>query len=419
MELSYSNLISLLEHSHPLFHIGLLLLCGYVGGMLANLLKAPRVSGYIVTGMLLSPSILGAFHEELVKEDLVIITDMALGIIAFSIGGTLELTRLKRLGKHIFWITLVQAIAAFFLATAVIATFFPMIHGSEFSFRGVYLPLAIVIGAISAATAPAATLAIIHEYKAKGPLTTILLGVVTLDDGLTILFYSFAVTVARSLITQDPLSWHSMLIVPSLHILIALALGGVVGLCIGKLIRFISRREAMLGVMVGSIFLTSGLALSLKSSPLLANMVLGFMVANFVRHGEDLFGVVEGIEESIFMMFFTLAGAHLDLSVIGTAGWLALLIVIGRFSGKFLGTRLGAQISHAPETVKKYLGLGLLPKAGVTVGLVLIAAKDLFGTTPISEVMVSAVLGSVIINELLSPPLARYALVKSGEIGQT
>ncbi len=417
MELSRLYLISLLEQSHPLFHIGLLLLCGYVGGKIANSLKAPRVSGYIVAGMLLSPSISGVFHEELVKEDLAIITDMALGIIAFSIGGTLELARMKRLGKHIFWITLLQAIAALVLVTAVVGTFFPLIHGSEFSFWNVYLPMAIVIGAISAATAPAATLAIIHEYKAKGPLTTILLGVVTLDDGLTILFYSFAVTVARSLITQDSLSWHSMLISPSLHITIALALGGVVGLCIGKLIRFIPRREAMLGVMVGSIFFTSGLALSLKSSPLLANMVLGFMVVNFVRHGEDLFGVVESIEEPIFMMFFTLAGAHLDLGVIGIAGWLALLIVIGRFSGKFLGTRLGAQISHAPETVKKYLGLGLLPKAGVTVGLVLIA-KDLFGATPISEVMVSAVLGSVIINELLSPLLVRYALVKSGEAGR-
>ncbi len=418
MELSYHNLINLLEHFHPLFHIGLLLLCGYVGGKVANYVRAPRVSGYLVAGMLLSPSILGIFHEELVKDDLTIITDMALGIIAFSIGGTLELVRLQRLGKHIFWITLVQAIAAFFLATAVIATFFPMIHGSEFSFRGVYLPMAIVIGAISAATAPAATLAIIHEYKAKGPLTTILLGVVTLDDGLTILFYAFAVTLARSFITQDPLSWQSMVIVPSLHIAIALALGGAVGVCIRMLIRFIPRREALLGVMVGCIFLTSGLALSLKSSPLLANMVLGFMVVNFVRHGEDLFGVVESIEESIFMMFFTLAGAHLDLAVMQTAGWLAVLLTVGRFSGKLLGTCLGAHISHAPETVKRYLGLGLLPTAGVAIGLVLMA-KDLFESPLISEVMVSAVLGSVIINELLSPLLVRYALVKSGEAGET
>lgn len=418
MELPYHNLINLLKQSHPLFHIGLLLLCGYVGGKIANLLKAPRVSGYLVAGMLLSPSILGIFHEELVKDDLTIITDMALGIIAFSIGGTLELTRLQRLGKHIFWITLVQAIAAFFLTTAVIAIFFPMIQGSEFSFLGVYLPMAIVIGAISAATAPAATLAIIHEYKAKGPLTIILLGVVTLDDGLTILFYSFAVAIARSLITQDPLSWHNMLTVPSLHIAIALALGGAVGLCIRMLIRFIPRREALLGVMVGCIFLTSGLALSLKSSPLLANMVLGFMVVNFVRHGEDLFAVVESIEESIFMMFFTLAGAHLDLAVMQAAGWLAVLLTVSRFSGKLLGTRLGARISHAPETVKKYLGLGLLPTAGVAIGLVLMAT-DLFVSSRISEVMVSAVLGSVIINELLSPLLVRYALVKSGEAGQT
>jgi Kef-type K+ transport system membrane component KefB len=406
--------MGLLEQSHPLLHVGLLLLCGYVGGKIANLMKAPRVSGYIVAGVLLSPSFVGVFHEELVKEDLVIITDMALGIIAFSIGGTLELTRLKRLGKQIFWITLIQAIAAFFLSTAVIVTFFPMIHGSEFSFRGVYLPMAIVIGAISAATAPAATLAIIHEYKAKGLLTTVLLGVVTLDDGLTILFYAFAITIARSLITQDPISWQSMVIIPSLHIVTALALGGVIGLCLRKLIRFIPRKEAMLGVMVGCIFLTSGLALSLKSSPLLANMVLGVMVVNFVRHGEDLFGVVESIEESIFMMFFTLAGAHLDLSVIQTAGWLALLIAGGRFSGKLIGTWLGANISHAPRAVKKYLGFGLLPKAGVTVGLVLIA-KDLFGASEMAEIMVSAVLGSVIINELLSPFLVRYALVKSGE----
>jgi Kef-type K+ transport system membrane component KefB len=417
MELSTPYFVNPLEQSHPLFHIGLLLICGYVGGKIANYLKAPRVSGYIVTGMLLSPSMFGIFQEDLVKEELTVITDMALSVIAFSIGGTLELTRLKRLGKHIVWITLIQASAAALATAAVIVALFPLIHGPETSFWGVYFPMAIVIGAISAATAPAATLAVIHEYRAKGPLTTILLGIVTLDDGLTILFYAFAVAMARSLITQGPLSWQAMLIIPGLQIVIALVLGSVVGLCMRALIRFIPSREGMLGVMVGSIFLTCGLAVMLHSSPLLANMVLGFIVTNFVRHAEDLFGAVETIEESLFMIFFTLAGAHLDLQVIQTAGWLAVLIVIGRFAGKFFGTRLGAHISHAPETVKKYLGFGLLPKAGVTVGLILIA-KDLFGPSRISEVMVSAVLGSVIINELLSPLLVHYALVKSGEAGR-
>lgn len=405
------------RQSHPLLHIGLLLLCGYAGGKIASYLKAPRVSGYIVTGMLLSPSILGVFREELVKSELTIITDMALSIIAFSIGGALELGRLKRLGKHIFCITPLQALSASLLTTAIIATSFLLIHGSGISFWNVYFPMAMIIGAVSAATAPATTLAVIHEYRAKGPLTTILLGVVSLDDGLTILFYAIAISLARSLVTGGPLSWHAALVIPGLHIVVALALGGAVGLCMRGLVRFVPSREAMLGIMVGAIFLTSGLAVTVRSSPLLANMVLGFMVVNFVRHGEDLFEVVEAIEEPLFMMFFTLAGAHLDLHVIQIAGWLAGLIVVARFSGKMVGTRLGAQISHAPKEVKRYLGLGLLPKAGVTVGLVLMA-KDVFGPSQISEVMVSAVLGSVILNELLSPFLVRYALLKSGEAGQ-
>jgi Kef-type K+ transport system membrane component KefB len=143
-------------------------------------------------------------------------------------------------------------------------------------------------------------------------------------------------------------------------------------------------------------------------------MVLGFFVVNFVRHSHDLFAAVESIEEPIFAMFFTLAGAHLDLRVMQTAGWLSVLIILGRFSGKLLGSIVGAQISRASTTVKKYLGFALLPKAGVTVGLVLLA-KDVFPSSQISQVMVSAVLGSVIVNELLAPILVRYALIKAGE----
>jgi len=153
-------------------------------------------------------------------------------------------------------------------------------------------------------------------------------------------------------------------------------------------------------------------------SPLLGNMMFGFVVANFVEHHEDLFAVVEGVEEPIFGMFFTLAGAHLDLQVIQTAGWLALLITLGRFSGKLLGTYVGAQISGAPEPVKKYLGLALLPAAGVTVGLVM-EAKGIFGVSSFSEVMVNGVLGSVIINELFTPFLVRFSLCKAGEITRT
>lgn len=415
------HLSAFLENLHPLVHIGLLLLCGYTGGRIANYVKAPRVSGYIVTGMLLSPSVLGVFNEQLVREDLTLITDIALSIIAFSIGGSLALRKLKRLGRQILWITPLQGLAAFMFTTALIVFLFPLIGGrglASESFLAVFFPMALVIGAISAATAPAATLAIIHEYKAKGPLTTTLLGVVALDDGLTIFFYAFAMSLAQALVTHEALSWQSIVATPAFHILIALALGAVMGGCLRQLIRFVPGREGMLGVTLGTVFLTSGIAIGLDTSPLLANMMLGFMVVNYVRQSHHLFGVVESIEEPIFAMFFTLAGAHLDLGIIQTAGWLTLTITVGRFSGKLLGTRLGAQISQAPQAVKRYLGFGLLPTAGVTVGLVLLAA-DVFGPTRVSEVMVSAVLGSVIINELMAPILVRHALRKAGETGKT
>ncbi|MFQ5962354.1 MAG: cation:proton antiporter, partial [Candidatus Methylomirabilales bacterium] len=386
-----------------------------MGGRVANYFKVPRITGYLVVGMLLSPSVSGVFHERLVKEELTLITHIALAIIAFSIGGVLGIEKIKGLGRAISWITVTQASGAFVVATVVLIVFFRLVDGSGATTHSLwrsYFPMALVIGAISAATAPAAILAIVHEYKAKGPLTTVLLGVVALDDALTIFFYAFAISVAHSFVNLQAISWQNVLLAPTFSILISLSLGGAIGVCIRGLIRFVRRREAMLGVVAGFILLISGLAMSINISPLLANMMFGFMVVNFVRHHEGLFAVVENIEEPIFGMFFTLAGAHFDLGVMKTAGILSLLIVVGRFTGKLLGTRLGAHISHAPQAVKKYLGLALLPKAGVTVGLVL-EAKQVFIPTALSEIMVNAVLGSIIINELLTPFLVRFSLFRA------
>ncbi|MCK4469453.1 MAG: cation:proton antiporter [Desulfobacterales bacterium] len=406
-----------METIHPLVYIGLLLVLSYAGGKVANYFKAPRVTGYLVIGMLLSPSLLGLFHESLIKEELTIITDIALSIIAFSIGGSLSLIKLKKLGKHIFWITFTQAFGAFISTTLMLSLFFYFIHSLgaiQSSFWTLYFPMAFVIGAISAATAPAAIMAIVHEYRAKGPFTTILLGVIALDDALTILFAAFAFSMAYVFVNQEAVALTSFLFSPVFSICLSLSIGGVLGMCLRKLIGFVLRKEAMLGVIVGTILLAGGLAISLKASHLLANMMLGFVVVNFVKHREDLFAVVESIEEPIFGMFFTLAGAHVDLKVMQTAGLIALVIVLGRFTGKLLGSRFGAQISGAPEAVKKYLGMALLPKAGVTVGLVL-AAGEIFGDTYLSEIMVNAVLGSVIINELMAPFFVRFSLRRAGE----
>lgn len=414
----FNALLAVFQNHDPLLQVGILLLLGFLGGAAANRIGFPRVSGYIVTGMLLSPSVSGFFREELIRDELSIITDIALGIIAFSIGGSLVVKHLKKLYNSILWINFTQAIGAFLITTLLISMAAPYIlnGAANFSFWQAIFPMALIIGAISAATAPAAVLAIVHEYRAKGPLTTTLLSVVALDDATAIVLYSFSLALAQSLMTQSDLSWQTMVYTPAYSILTAIFIGIIPALLMKWIAISVKRRETMLGVVVGFIFLITGLANNLDASPLIANMVFGFFVVNFIKHAHDLFSVVEMTEEMIFSLFFTLAGAHLNIGALTSGGWLLIgLIVMGRFTGKLYGTRLGACIAKAPTVVRRYLGLALLPKAGVTVGLVLLA-KNSFGSSPLADIMVNAVLGSVIVNELIAPPLVKYALVRAGEV---
>jgi len=408
-----------LHELSPLVTIGFLLLASFAGGEFANRYKVPRVVGYLVTGILAGIIFTGPLHNVVFLHDLTIITHIALAIIAFSIGGSLELSKIKRLGNQILVITISQAIGAFILGTLASGLFLlfskcPMDFYS--CFMTSYFPAVLVIGAISAATAPAATLALIHENRSKGPFTTTLLGVVALDDGLTILLYAFAVNIAFTLAGGGSLSVTGFLLTPLFSIFISFASGVVMGLLIKLLIKNIRSRELMLGVIIGGIFLTSGLAEMFKGHALMANMVLGFFIVNYVKHHYDIFSVVEGIEEPFFGLFFTIAGSHFDLKLMEAAGLLALVITAGRFTGKIFGSQLGAQISHAPDNVKKYLGFALLPTAGVTIGLVF-DAQAYLGESIFSEIMLSGVLGSVLINEFMTPFIVKYALNKSGETG--
>lgn len=405
---------------HPMVYVGLLLLISYFGGKLANFMKFPRVTGYLVAGMLLGPSVFGLFPETVVREDLSFITEMALAVIAFSIGGSLHLGRLKRVGGQILWVTLAEATGAFLLTTLVLTLSLPVVRGWGFhplQFLATCFPAALIIGSLCAATAPAAVLAIVHEYRSKGPLTSFLLGVVALDDVAALVFFSFAISIASGMLDHGMVNWLEVLVLPVGAVFFSLLLGAGIGFLLRYTVRFISHREALIGIILGGIFLGGGLALSLKIPYLLTNMALGFTVINFVGRQEEFFAAVESIEEPIFGMFFLLAGAHFDFNLIRVAGGLALLITLGRFAGKFLGARFGARLCSAPDPVRRYLWLGLSPQAGVAVGLVL-EARMFFGASEIGELVVSGVLGAVIINELLTPPLVRLSLLKSGEIAQ-
>lgn len=390
--------------------LGIIVVAGFLGSLAAEKLKLPRITGYIVIGVLLSPSLLNIIHAETVGN-LDIITNIALGFIAYLIGGSLKTESLRGLGRSITWITFLQSLGAWLLVTLVLAILGHLIIPNE-TFWQWYFPLAFIIGAISCATAPAATMAIISEYKAKGPLTTTLLAVVALDDAIAVIAFAIASGICQPLVGGvNSTSFYQMLGVPFLHIVESAAIGIVFGIALMYMSKLVRARELLLVVVFGVIMLCAGLTSYLGVSSILASMVVGFIMVNKVKR-EEMFLVVEEVEDVLFAMFFVLAGLHFDLSVLKVAGILALLIVLTRCMGKYFGARVGARISHAPDNVKKYLGFALLPKAGVTIGLVLLSALKFptFGT-----VMLNAVLASTIINELIAPPLTKYALFKAGE----
>ncbi len=398
--------------------VGVLVIAGFFGGLVAKKIRYPRISGYIIVGMLLSPSVLNVIPSQLIREDLSVITDIALGVVAYLIGGSLSIERLKKLGKNIVTITPFEALGAWIFVTLLILSLGHFVIKFDISnpnFYQTYLPMAIIIGAISCPTAPAAIMAIIHEYRAKGPLTTTLLGVVALDDAFAIISFAIATSIAAVLIIGvKALSLYQMFIIPILDIAGSLLLGAGFGFALLYMSRFAKTKKTLLVTVLGMIMLSVGATKALGISSLLANMAVGFVVVNKMRSSEKMFTVINDIEDIVFAMFFTLAGAHFDLGVVKSAGILALLIVIGRFSGKFIGAKIGAVVSHAPAMIRKYLGFGLLPKAGVTIGLVLLVQQNSVFSV-IKVIMVNAILASVIINELIAPPLTKYALFKAGE----
>jgi len=382
--------------------IGIIIVIGFLGGLVTEKIKFPRITGYIIIGLLLSPSLLNVISAETI-ENLDIVTNIALGVIAFLIGGSLRLEPIRKLGKSIAWITIFQSLGTWLIVTLLLVFLSPLILDiPSATWSQTYFPLALIIGAISSATAPAAVMAIIHEYKASGPLTTTLMAVVALDDAIAVIAFAIALGISQHLVSgADGISLYEMLGVPFLHIAEAIAIGILFGFALIYITKLAKMPDLLLVIVFGMIMLCDGVAELLGISAILANMVAGFIVINKARKRE-MFLVVERIEEVVYAMFFVLAGLHFDLGAMKVASILASLIVLGRCFGKYFGTRVGATISHTSGEVKKYLGLALLPKAGVTIGLVLLA-KRAFPT--FGAIMVNAVLASVIINELVTPPI--------------
>ena len=397
--------------SYPILTLGLILVAGYFAGRAANFFRLPRISGYIVAGFAFSPSITGIIAPQQIDDLFGLTSEIALAFIAYCIGGSLLISRVRVLEKGILWITFTQGLGAFVFTCLAVYAAGDFLQSYISETDNTFISVVLILGGISVATAPAATMAVIHELRAKGSLTTTLLGVVALDDAFSIIVFSGAITIASQLIPGSV--DNSVILKGFITIAGAIAVGFIAGLIFSYFLDPSKRPETNLMLTLGAIFLVSGLSSNLGASPLLANMVMGFVIINKVSHADELFNQLEIIEETIFCLFFTLAAAHFDTRVFTTSSLLGIVILIGRFVGKLSGTFVGGKISKTPPEIYKYLGITLLPQAGLSLGLIFLA-KPIF-STEIFDLLLSAMLVSIILNEIISPPLVKWSITKAGE----
>ena len=421
-----------MEIKEILFILSIALFAGLLLSRLAKVLNLPAVTAYLVAGVLIGPFCLGALGNYLNiswlgfislerAEEFSIIADVALGFIAFSIGNEFRLAELKQIGKQATIIGILQAVITTLVVDAVLI-------GLHFIFPVEFpLPAAIILGAIASATAPAATLMVVKQYKAKGPVTKTLLPVVALDDAVGLVLFAISFGIAKAIIAGE-VSIISILLEPVLEVVLSIALGAIMGLIFTYIERFFHSRSKRLAVSVAFVFLTVAISMlkfpiggvHIGFSSLLSCMMLGTIFCNICDFSAELMDRLDRWTAPIYVLFFVLSGAELNLSVF--ADYLVIIIglayIISRCFGKYFGARWSADLAKAEPNVKKYLGITLFPQAGVALGMA-IKVMEQFKTPEtqqIGTIVANIVLFSVLIYEIVGPFLTKISLTKAGEI---
>jgi Kef-type K+ transport system membrane component KefB len=420
-------------------YVAILLLVALFSTRLMRIIKLPNVTGYIITGIIMGPFIFGLlfnnFSFDGIKESVVYgfvdkiswVSTVALGFIAFSIGTSFKRSTIKALGKRVVVITILEALGASLLViTALIVAHF--IFPEQVSWQ-----IVLTLSAIASATAPAATLMVIKQYNARGPLVNTLLPVVALDDAAALILFAILFQIATA-ISGGTITVYAVLFKPLLEITISIAVGVVLGLLISLMNRWFKSRNNRLIWCIFSVFAALGIYYLFKSpmmggfelSSLLICMMAGAMYTNFVKDSNRTLDVMDRFTSPVYMLFFVISGASLDLSIFFNPDGLlvvavATIYIIFRVIGKWSGAYLGASITRCEPQVKKYLGFALVPQAGVAIGLSTTAYR-LFSANPNEEcqragaLILAVILTSTLIYELIGPMVAKFALSKAHEI---
>ena len=407
-----------------LLSISIALCAGLLISRFVKPLKMPAVTGYLIAGILIGPYCLGrlgvtglGFTSMSEVKALSLFNDVALGFIAFAIGNEFRLSQLKKTGRQATVIGIFQALVAALLVDVVLIALHEFMLGDT-------LPLAaaITLGAIATATAPAATLMVVRQYKAKGKLTDLLLPIVALDDAVGLIVFSVSFGIAKAL-NLGMFDLTSILLEPILEIIASLLLGMIMGIIFSAVEKYFKSNSKRLSLSITFVILTVALSMmeftigtvKVGFSSLLVCMMLGTVFCNVCDFSEEIMGKTDRWTAPLFILFFVLSGAELELNVLGDAAivGIGLAYIITRSLGKYLGAFISAKAVHCEPLIQHYLGITLLPQAGVALGMSVTVAQTLGAG---GQMVRNIVLFGVLIYELVGPTLTRIALTKSGDI---
>jgi Kef-type K+ transport system membrane component KefB len=395
---------------HLFLYLAAIFGAGYAIKLISRAIKIPEVTGYVILGVLLGTSLFRLLTPN-VLDILSPLSTLALGLIAFTIGIELKLDVIKRLGKSILAIVTFESVGAF-VSVFLILRF--LLH--------IDLDMALLLGAVASATAPAATVAVIKQYKAKGQLTSTILAVVGIDDAFALIIYVFIESFVSSSLLGEAVNIPSMFGSAFLSIAMALGLGMVAAILYGLILRKVRNNDWIMMLLAAFLCGLLGICELIDVSELLSIMTFGMVIVNtsptLSKKSE---GIVANFSPVFLAAFFILGGAHLDVSLIGKIGVLGLFYFFARSIGKTGGATLGAIIGRAPATVRKYVGFSLLPQVGVALALALAINKKFgapqFGAegAELASTIINVLLFTTIITEIVGPLLTRLALTKAGE----
>ena len=402
--------------------LSIALFAGLMLSRVAKIFQLPAVTAYLVAGILIGPYFLGSFGvnglgftsmENIDAYD--VIPDVALGFIAFSIGNEFRLSQLKQIGKQATVIGIFQALATCFVVDAILIIVH-LVAPDKLS-----LPAAITLGAVATATAPAATLMVVKQYKAKGPLTSLLLPIVALDDAVGLVIFAVSFGIAKALIVGS-IDIISIVIEPLLEVVLSLVLGALMGALFTFCEKFFHSRSKRLAMSVTFVFLTVALSMlkfeiggvHISFSSLLACMMLGTVFCNICDFSEELMDRVDRWTAPLLILFFVISGAELELATFKDVGivLIGFVYIFARCIGKYFGASISAKATKCDKNIVKYLGITLFPQAGVALGMA-IKAEEL---GPEGSIVANITLFAVLIYELVGPFLTKVSLQKAGEI---